>query len=100
MAGILQYVLWLVLVPAISGAQDNTSTQSVDVGDNGFTYDPDTLTVSPGGEVEFHFYPGNHSVVQAAFSKPCSPMNDGSVFSGFVAPESGESVSLTSVYAL
>ncbi|KAJ5606612.1 hypothetical protein N7510_009393 [Penicillium lagena] len=57
----------------------------VDVGEDGFTFDPDTIHVPSGGVVEFHFYPGDHSVVQAAFNNPCHPMSDTSFFSGFMA---------------
>ncbi|KAJ5647418.1 hypothetical protein N7490_003790 [Penicillium lividum] len=74
-----------------SSSSSSKAVQSVDVGEDGFTFNPDTLTVSPGNKVEFHFYPGNHSVTQASFAKPCHPLNDTSIFSGFVAPTSGES---------
>lgn len=67
-----------------SGSASST-TQSVDVGESGFTFNPDTIHVPAGGVVEFHFYPGDHSVVQAAFSNPCHPLSDTSFFSGFMA---------------
>ncbi|KAJ5221108.1 uncharacterized protein N7469_009995 [Penicillium citrinum] len=66
-----------------SGSASST-TQSVDVGENGFIFKPDTIHVPAGGVVEFHFYPGDHSVVQAAFDNPCHPMSDTSFFSGFI----------------
>ncbi|KAJ6024689.1 hypothetical protein N7540_005486 [Penicillium herquei] len=66
-----------------SGSASST-TQSVDVGENGFTFNPDTIHVPAGGVVEFHFYPGDHSVAQAAFDNPCHPMSDTSFFSGFM----------------
>ncbi|KAJ5733261.1 hypothetical protein N7533_013708, partial [Penicillium manginii] len=59
-----------------------SSTVSVDVGEDGFTFNPDTIHVPKGGVVEFHFYPGGHSVAQAAFNKPCHPLSDTSFFSG------------------
>jgi plastocyanin len=67
-----------------SGSASST-TQSVDVGESGFTFNPDTIHVPAGGVVEFHFYPGDHSVAQAAFNNPCHPMSDTSFFSGFMA---------------
>ncbi|KAE8361206.1 Cupredoxin [Aspergillus caelatus] len=73
------------------GTSSPSAVQTVDVGEHGFSFDPDTLKVAPGGKVEFHFYPGNHSVAQASFNKPCHPMNDSSIFSGFIAPSTGES---------
>lgn len=62
-----------------------SSTVSVDVGEDGFTFDPDTINVPKGGVVEFKFYPGGHSVVQAAFNNPCHPLSDTSFFSGEMA---------------
>lgn len=67
-----------------SGSASST-TQSVDVGKSGFTFDPDTIHVPAGGVVEFHFYPGDHSVAQAAFNNPCHPISDTGFFSGFMA---------------
>jgi plastocyanin len=67
-----------------SGSASST-TQSVDVGESGFTFNPDTIHVPAGGVVEFHFYPGDHSVAQAAFNNPCHPKSDTSFFSGFMA---------------
>jgi len=63
---------------------------SVDVGEDGFVYDPDTITAAPGDQVQFTFYPQNHSVIQAAFDSPCNPMSGG-IFSGFVPVDSGKS---------
>lgn len=67
-----------------SGSASST-TQSVDVGEDGFTFNPDTIHIPAGGVVEFQFYPGDHSVAQAAFNKPCHPLSDSSFFSGFMA---------------
>ncbi|GFF46716.1 cupredoxin [Aspergillus lentulus] len=83
---LIHAILWLPLIYAQSGA-----VHTVDVGEHGFTFDPDTLSVSPGDKVEFHFYPGDHSVAQAAFSKPCHPLNQSSFFSGFIPATNGES---------
>ncbi|OJJ66114.1 hypothetical protein ASPBRDRAFT_189154 [Aspergillus brasiliensis CBS 101740] len=67
-----------------SGSASST-TQSVDVGESGLTFNPDTIHIPSGGVVEFHFYPGDHSVAQAAFNNPCHPLSDTSFFSGFMA---------------
>ncbi|PKX88818.1 cupredoxin domain-containing protein [Aspergillus novofumigatus IBT 16806] len=101
MAGALNLILamsWLSLIYAQSGGQATTTSSSaasavhtVDVGEHGLTFDPDTLSVSPGSKVEFHFYPGNHAVAQGAFSKPCHPFNQSSFFSGFIPATDGES---------
>ncbi|GFF41255.1 hypothetical protein IFM51744_04743 [Aspergillus udagawae] len=105
-------VSWLPLIYAQYGGQSSSTTEkptttsssatttsssassaihTVDVGEHGFTFVPDTLSVSPGSKVEFHFYPGNHSVAQAAFSKPCHPLSQSSFFSGFFPATNGES---------
>ncbi|KAJ5368868.1 uncharacterized protein N7496_008628 [Penicillium cataractarum] len=75
---------------ATTAASSTTSTTSaasgihtVDVGEDGLTFNPDSLTVSPGDKVEFHFYPPDHSVVQASFDNPCQPISSGGFFSGF-----------------
>lgn len=104
-------LLWLPLVSAQYGGDATSSntmettasptttgsassaTQMVDVGEDGFTFDPDTIHIASGGVVEFHFYPGDHSVVQAAFDNPCHPMSDTSFFSGFMASANDGSVS-------
>ena len=39
------------------------------------TFEPDNMTAPVGSMVQFQFYPKNHSVVQAAFSNPCEPIN-------------------------
>lgn len=77
-----------------TSSSSSSSTHSIDVGKNGLTFDPDTLTVSPGDQVEFHFFPGDHSVAQAAFNNPCQPMSSSSFYSGFF-PGSTESVRLS-----
>ncbi|KAJ5624328.1 cupredoxin [Penicillium lagena] len=71
-------------------SSSSSSTHSVNVGKDGFTFEPDTLMVSPGDEVEFHFFPGDHSVAQAAFNNPCQPMSSSSFYSGSF-PGSSES---------
>ncbi|OJJ42160.1 hypothetical protein ASPZODRAFT_105718 [Penicilliopsis zonata CBS 506.65] len=83
-----------LLVP-LAGLVAASNTTEVDVGEDGLTYSPDTLHLSAGDKVEFHFYPGNHSVVQAAFDSPCHPKNDTSIFSGFIATTSNENESST-----
>ncbi|KAI9741797.1 MAG: hypothetical protein M1834_000183 [Cirrosporium novae-zelandiae] len=40
------------------------------------TFTPDSITAEAGSMVQFHFYPSNHSVVQATFDEPCVPINN------------------------
>lgn len=77
---------------ATETASSSSGIHTVDVGEDGFVFTPDSLNVAPGGKVEFHFYPGNHSVAQASFDNPCHPMSNDAFFSGFVSPSNGESV--------
>ncbi|EED17190.1 extracellular serine-rich protein, putative [Talaromyces stipitatus ATCC 10500] len=74
-----------------SSTSSSTAVQTIAVGKNGFTFDPDTLTVSPGGKVEFHFYPGPHSVARASFENPCHPTIQTGIFSGSVPGSNGGS---------
>jgi plastocyanin len=82
---------------AASSMTSTTSAASgvhtIDVGEDGLTFNPASLTVAPGDKVEFHFYPPDHSVVQASFANPCQPISSGGFFSGFFKT-SEESVSL------
>lgn len=61
------------LPTAPSSASD--SIHAVNVGEDGITFDPDTLTVSTGDKVEFHFDPQSHSVAQVSFDNPGHPSN-------------------------
>ncbi|RNJ55853.1 hypothetical protein D7B24_007945 [Verticillium nonalfalfae] len=48
---------------------------------------PDQIAADVGDVLEFHFYPQNHSVVAGEYGAPCSPLDDGGFFSGFVPEE-------------
>ena len=60
-------------------ALSHAKTISVDVGEKGLSFNPDSVTADVGDVVEFKFY-GQHSVVQGSFDSPC---NVGSVSNGF-----------------
>lgn len=62
-------------------AADHKVIVSTKTGD--LLYNPNNLTAAEGDTVTFHFWPKNHSVVQASFDKPCQPMANG-FYSGFV----------------
>jgi plastocyanin len=79
-----------------ASASASSTVHKVDVGEDGFTFHPDTLIVSPGESVEFHFYPQNHSVAQASFDNPCHPANATGFSSGFV-PTTQESKTVFTV---
>ena len=67
---------------------------SIDVGEDGFTFEPNTVTADVGDQLQFHFYPTNHSATSSDFSNPCNPSASGGFSSGFILAPSGEDVRL------
>src|SRR5277367_4008574 len=67
----------------------SAASHDVLAGSEGFSYSPSSLKAAKGDTVVFHFYPGNHDVVQGNFDSPCS--NSGGFYSGFIDSESGAS---------
>ncbi|OCK81858.1 Cupredoxin, partial [Lepidopterella palustris CBS 459.81] len=65
-----------------------SSIHTVTVGKSGFVFSPDTITASVGEQVQFQFFPPNHTVTQSSFETPCQPLNSTSFFSGFMATSS------------
>ncbi|KAL7792564.1 hypothetical protein V8C37DRAFT_379893 [Trichoderma ceciliae] len=68
----------------------SAETIRIDVGENGFTFTPDSVTANVSDILEFHFHPQNHSVVMGDFENPCAPAKTGGFFSGFMPVTSGE----------
>ena len=68
-------------------------THTVVAGLAGLHFDPDNVVANIGDIVEYHYLPKNHSVVQSSFDKPCVPINNQAIFSGFVPVTTGQSVS-------
>jgi len=77
--------------PSSTSAPASTASgvHTVDVGQNGLTYNPNTVNASVGDTILFNFHPINHSVVQSTFDKPCQPQSNG-IFSGFMPVSSGQ----------
>lgn len=73
------------------------ATFDVDVGKSGFVFDPDTIDAQVGDIVNFHFYPGDHSVAQSTFEAPCQPSSPNAIFSGFINSGSGEAKTMFSM---
>ncbi|KAF2237580.1 Cupredoxin [Viridothelium virens] len=72
--------------------------QTVAVGQNNFTFTPDTIFAPVGSVVQFQFYPRNHSVVQGDFDDPCQPKASGNGFySGYQVVGSGVAPEVFSV---
>lgn len=61
------------------------SVQSIiTVGKNGREFVPNITSAWAGDVIEFHFYPGNYSVVRSAYMFPCVPFeNTGTGRQGF-----------------
>ena len=74
----------------------NSTTHSVQVGGSGLIFIPNTVNAAVRDQVQFHFYPYNHSVVQSTYDAPCMAIAGG-IYSGFVPVKSGESVSRCSL---
>ncbi len=77
--------------------QVSAKTIKIDAGEDGLTFKPDTVNAETGDVLEYHFYPGNHSVAMGDFKKGCFPV-DGGFYSGFMPTSTGENVSGCHVY--
>lgn len=84
----------LVLLAPFTSAQD---VIDVDVGKDGLTFSPETVTAVNGSTINFHFYPVVHSVAQSSFDSPCVPSGPDAIFSGFFSPSSGVASSMFSM---
>ncbi|KAH7419610.1 Cupredoxin [Cadophora sp. MPI-SDFR-AT-0126] len=63
-------------------AQEGTTIQ-VTVGKGGLVYSPNNIRAEVGTNIEFSFFPKNHTVTQSSFKDPCHPLENG-FFSSFV----------------
>ncbi|KAI5244709.1 hypothetical protein E4T43_03573 [Aureobasidium subglaciale] len=66
------------------------ASHSIDVGEDGLVFSPNSTTAAIGDTVTFHFYPRAHGVARSSYSSPCAAM-DGGFNSDFVKVASGES---------
>ncbi|KAG4431676.1 hypothetical protein IFR05_012842 [Cadophora sp. M221] len=72
----------LAAVVATASAQEGTTIQ-VTVGKGGLVYTPNDIKAEVGTNIEFSFFPKNHTVTQSSFKDPCHPLENG-FFSSFV----------------
>ncbi|KIY02105.1 uncharacterized protein Z520_02243 [Fonsecaea multimorphosa CBS 102226] len=79
------------------GALASAAVFDVNVGQNGFTYSPDTVTAGMGDTVNFHFYPGEHTVTQSSFDSPCKPISGNAINSGVINSNSGQASQMFSM---
>ncbi|OAP56081.1 hypothetical protein AYL99_09260 [Fonsecaea erecta] len=75
----------------------SAATIDVNVGQNGFTYSPDTVMAAVGDVVNFHFYPGEHTVTQSSFDSPCQPVSGNAINSGVINSNSGQASTMFSM---
>ncbi|THX97855.1 hypothetical protein D6D03_08130 [Aureobasidium pullulans] len=68
----------------------NAASHSIEVGEDGLVFSPNSTTAAVGDTVTFHFYPRAHGVARSSYSSPCAAMDNG-FNSGFVKVASGES---------
>lgn len=87
-----------IILGALFAPMALAATMDIDVGEKGFVFDPDTVTAAVGDVLNFHFYPGDHSVASSDFANPCSPAAQNPVWSGFINPSgSGEASTMFSL---
>ena len=79
----MHFLSVLGLVSAAAAA-----SHDIQVGMGGLKFTPSSTTAAVGDTVVFHYYPGNHDVVQGAFASPCAPLSGG-FYSGFIDTTGG-----------
>lgn len=68
----------------------NAKTIRVNVGKDGLTFGPGDTKAAVCDQIQFHYFPKVHSVVQSGFKTPCQPLAGGfasGFASGFVPTE-------------
>lgn len=80
----------LISATALLASLATAADHVVVVGKSGLTFTPNNTVAAMGDTVTFHFWPQDHSVVQASFAAPCEPL-EGGFYSGFVPVSSGAS---------
>lgn len=90
----MQLIILSTLLPLLPVALAKTTT--INVGEGGLKFTPDSVTAAEGDVLEFHYYPQNHSVAQSTFDKPCTANATG-IWSGFMPVSGGEGQSIFSV---
>ncbi|KAI1107391.1 hypothetical protein F4804DRAFT_198684 [Jackrogersella minutella] len=91
---------------ALMGAVTAQKVHVVSVGSTNGTlaFSPDNLSADVGDMVQFQFRGGNHSVVQAAFDTPCSPINEHTnttgIFSGYQPVAASQAMGMIPTYSV
>jgi len=79
----MRSLITIAFLAAVSStfAQSSTSSaqpsvQTIQVGNGGYQYSPNSSNLAVGSTIVFEFMSTNHSVVKAAFGVPCQPYDD------------------------
>jgi len=91
--GLAAVAVAVVEAAAPAAVTATSSPFKVKVGADGLTYTPSNIIADVGTQIEFDFFPKNHTVTQSSFKDPCHPLSGGGFFSGFVP--TGDSPSST-----
>ncbi|OQO00412.1 hypothetical protein B0A48_13761 [Cryoendolithus antarcticus] len=91
------FLFTLVSLLASLGLAQQTFT--VQAGGNGeLNFAPSSLVAPIGSQVQFVWYPRNHSLASSSYDNACQP--DGRIFSGYFSVNSGASVSIPSFWSM
>ena len=72
---------------AAASTSPNSRVHTVDVGNNAFAFNPNTLTAKVGDVIQFKVFP-THSLARSSFADPCQPMSGTeAIWSGFSSNE-------------
>lgn len=77
-----------------STVENEITVHTITVGQREHYFTPNSINALPGDIVTFKFWPGNHSVIRAAFGYPCIPYEDLKIgdgegfYSGVRSPDS------------
>jgi len=82
--GVAAVAVAIVEAAAPAAVTATSSPFKVKVGADGLTYTPSNIIAEVGTQIEFDFFPKNHTVTQSSFKDPCHPLSSGGFFSGFV----------------
>ena len=76
-----------------TSTQDEITIHTILVSNTTHYFTPNSINALPGDIVTFKFWPGNHSVIRAAYGYPCIPYEDldenesGGFYSGVQSPD-------------
>lgn len=78
----MQYSTLTIAALSLLGTHVSAKTISIEVGRNGASFSPNSVTAAVGDILEYRFAGGRHSVVRADFSRGCTPASNNGFSSG------------------